>query len=30
VQLAADRQMTLCGFARAGSLNTYTGNERVA
>jgi len=30
VQLAADREMTLCGFARAGSLNTYTGDERVA
>jgi FdhD protein len=30
VQLAADREMTLCGFARAGSLNVYTGDERVA
>jgi FdhD protein len=30
VQLAADRGMTLCGFARGGSVNVYTGLERVA
>jgi FdhD protein len=30
VELAADRAMTLCGFARRGSLNVYTGDERVA
>ena len=30
VQLAADRGMTLCGFARGGSLNVYSGAERVA
>jgi FdhD protein len=29
VQLAADRNMTLCGFARRGTLNVYTGEERV-
>ena len=29
-KLAADRGMTLCGFARAGSVNVYTGAERVA
>jgi FdhD protein len=29
VQLAADRGMTLCGFARGGSLNVYAGAERV-
>jgi FdhD protein len=29
VQLAADRNMTLCGFARRGTLNVYTGQERV-
>jgi FdhD protein len=29
VQLAADRNMTLCGFARGGSLNVYTGQARV-
>jgi FdhD protein len=29
VQLAADRNMTLCGFARRGRLNVYTGEERV-
>ena len=27
--LAADRGMTLCGFARAGRLNVYCGGERV-
>ena len=29
VDLAADRGLTLCGFARAGSVNVYTGAERV-
>jgi FdhD protein len=29
VALAADRGMTLCGFARRGSVNVYTGAERV-
>jgi FdhD protein len=29
IELAADRGMTLCGFARAGALNVYTGAERV-
>jgi FdhD protein len=29
VALAADRNMTLCGFARGGTLNVYTGPERV-
>jgi FdhD protein len=30
VELAADRGMTLCGFARRGDLNVYTGSERIA
>jgi FdhD protein len=30
IELAADRGMTLAGFARAGSLNVYAGDERVA
>ncbi|HEU4976912.1 MAG TPA: formate dehydrogenase accessory sulfurtransferase FdhD [Baekduia sp.] len=30
VELAGDRGMTLCGFARRGSVNVYTGVERVA
>jgi FdhD protein len=30
VSLAADRGMTLCGFARAGRVNVYAGGERVA
>jgi FdhD protein len=29
VELAGDRNMTLCGFARRGRLNVYTGEERV-
>jgi len=29
VRLAADRGMTLCGFARDGRVNVYTGLERV-
>ena len=29
VRLAADRGMTLCGFARDGGVNVYTGAERV-
>ena len=29
VSLAADRGMTLCGFARAGSMNVYSGADRV-
>ena len=29
VQLAADRGMTLAGFARAGRVNVYSGEERV-
>ena len=30
VELATDRGMTLCGFARGGDLNVYAGPERVA
>jgi FdhD protein len=30
VSLAADRGMTLCGFARRGRVNVYTGPERVS
>ncbi|HEY8584067.1 MAG TPA: formate dehydrogenase accessory sulfurtransferase FdhD [Capillimicrobium sp.] len=30
VELAADRGMTLCGFARRGRVNVYTRAERVA
>jgi FdhD protein len=29
VRLAADRNLTLCGFARDGRVNVYTGSERV-
>ena len=29
IDLAGDRGMTLCGFARAGDLNVYTGDWRV-
>jgi FdhD protein len=29
VELAADRRMTLAGFARGGRVNVYTGAERV-
>ncbi len=29
VELAADRRMTLCGFARHGKVNVYTHPERV-
>ena len=30
IRLAQDRGMTLCGFARRGKVNVYTGEERVA
>jgi FdhD protein len=30
VSLADDRGLTLCGFARRGSLNVYTRPERIA
>jgi FdhD protein len=30
IGLARDRGMTLCGFARGGRVNVYTGAERVA
>jgi len=30
VRLADDRNMTLCGFARGGRVNVYTGADRVA
>src|SRR5262245_26806802 len=29
VSLAADRGMTLCGFARGGNVNVYAGGERI-
>lgn len=29
VAVARDREMTLCGFARAGRINVYCGDERV-
>jgi FdhD protein len=30
IELARDRRMTLCGFARGGHVNVYAGAERVA
>jgi FdhD protein len=30
IELASDRGMTLCGFARKGHVNVYSGSERVA
>ena len=30
IELAADRGMTLCGFARGKRVNVYTGGERVS
>ncbi len=30
IELAADRGMTLAGFARQGAVNVYSGAERVA
>jgi FdhD protein len=30
VELAVDRGLTLCGFARRGQLNVYAGESRVA
>jgi FdhD protein len=30
IELAADRNMTLCGFTRRGRTNVYTGPERVS
>jgi FdhD protein len=30
VSLAEDRGMTLCGFARGGRVNVYTGAQRVS
>ena len=29
IQLADDRGLTLCGFARAGAVNVYTRGDRV-
>jgi FdhD protein len=29
VELAGDRGLTLCGFARGGRVNVYTGEQRV-
>ena len=30
IELARDRELTLCGFARAGEVNVYAGAERVS
>ena len=30
IELASDRGLTLCGFARRGRLNVYSAPERVA
>ncbi|MGA9860188.1 MAG: formate dehydrogenase accessory sulfurtransferase FdhD [Solirubrobacteraceae bacterium] len=30
IELAQDRGLTLCGFARRGSVNVYTGAERIS
>jgi FdhD protein len=30
IELARDREMTLCGFARGGEVNVYSGGERVS
>jgi len=30
VELATDSGMTLCGFARAGRMNAYTGSRRLS
>jgi FdhD protein len=30
IELASERGLTLCGFARAGTLNVYAGAERVS
>jgi FdhD protein len=30
VALAADRGLVLCGFARRGTVDVYSGGERVA
>ena len=30
IELAEERGLTLCGFAREGAVNVYTGTERVA
>ena len=29
VQLAEDRNLTLCGFARQGRVNVYSGEHRL-
>ncbi len=29
IELASDRGMTLCGFARAGQVNVYSGRKRI-